>query len=86
MDIGHPDFAIFGLLVPHVEDIVGRPLAAGLAQANTFANAWDVHHLDAVHILVRLVLNFDFDHKAGPALLGGFVTMVLCDSDLLRSF
>ena len=86
MNVGHPDFTELGLLVPHVEDVVGSPLPAGFAQADAFTDARNRHRLDAVDVLMRFVLDFDFDHNAGPALLSRFVDFAVCDMHLLRSF
>mgnify|MGYP000315415724 CR=1 FL=1 len=86
MDIGHPDLAEFGLLIPYVDDVVGSPLPAGFAQADAFTDARNRHRLDAVDALMRFILDFDFDHKAGPALLTGFVNAPPYRSDVLRSF
>ncbi len=41
MDIGHPDLAEFGLLVPHVDHVIGRPEAVGLAQPQPLADPRD---------------------------------------------
>lgn len=67
MDVGQPDVAIFGLLVPHVEHVVGGPVAGRLLEAYAFADARHGDGLDGEHRLVGLVLNFDIDHEIGPA-------------------
>ena len=64
MEIGHPDIAEFGLLVPHVEHVIACPHAVRLAQAQAFADTRDRGKADPALGLMGFVLDFDFDHGA----------------------
>ena len=86
MNVRHPYFAEFGLLIPDIENVVGRPLPVRLFQSDAFANARHTHRLDTMHVLVRFILNFDFDHNGPSALQGWIREMPFCDGDVLRSF
>lgn len=66
MQVWHPDIAIFGLLVPNVENVVTRPHAVGFAQAKTLSDTGYRSKANALLRLVSLVLDFDFNHSIGP--------------------
>ena len=66
VQIGHPDVAIFGLLIPHVYHVIAGPDAIGFAQADTFANARHRRKAKALLALVSLVLDFDLNHGTCP--------------------
>src|SRR3569832_896180 len=66
MDIGYPDVAELGLLVPHVDHIVRRPEAARLAQPQPLADPRDRREAQPDLRLMRLVLDFDLDQGAHP--------------------
>ena len=66
MQIRHPDIAKLGLLIPNVDDVIARPHAVWLAQAHAFTDARHSGKTDPVLCLVRLVLDFDFNHFTEP--------------------
>jgi hypothetical protein len=60
--VGHPHVAELGLLVPHVEHVVRRPLPVGFEQADTLSDSRHHQELQVDLVLVGLVLDFDLDH------------------------
>ena len=64
MKIGYPDIAIFGLLVPEIEDVIRGHEAIRLLKANTLANARYDRKFQTLIGLMRLVLDLDIDHCA----------------------
>ena len=66
MEIGDPDVAELGLLVPDVEHVVGCPAPVRLAQADALSDSGDGCEAQPVLRLVRFVLDLDFDHARAP--------------------
>ena len=67
VEIGHPDIAILGLLVPHIEHVVGGPEAIRFFQADAFADARNGGEAQPLLRLAFLILDFDFDHDLIPS-------------------
>ena len=63
---GDPHIAEFSFLIPNIDDIEGRPIAARLKQANTLTDARYNGKAQLFLALVSFVLDFDLDHYTGP--------------------
>src|SRR5687768_3401809 len=64
MEIGHPDVAVRGLLVPQVDHVVGCPEPVRALQANAFADARHGCKAQSLLSLGGLVLDFDLDQRS----------------------
>ena len=76
MEITHSDIAIFGLLVPQVENIIAGPEAIRFLQTQPFADARDHGKFDPRIGLQRLVLDLDVDQLRIPVTFGYCVTAI----------
>jgi hypothetical protein len=69
VEVRHPHIAIFGLLVPYIEHIEGRPEASGVAQPDALANARYDGKAQSILALGCLVLDFDLNQRSGPPVI-----------------